>query len=135
MNSLEFFICKIELNFIGNTQRSPSREQFKLNEMNIKVLAGYNRFKSDNVFFRQVENTQAMIEYENMRFRRFLIYNSSRVSTMIDIENQIRHQFSVNNLIWKCPDFFRGKTQRSPSQEQSKYSNLNLQIVAVSNRL
>ncbi len=84
---------------MGNTQRSPSQEQFKLNEMNIKVLAGYNRFKPDNVFFHQVESTQAIIEYENMRFRRFLIYNSSRISTMNDIVNQIRHQFSVNNLI------------------------------------
>jgi hypothetical protein len=86
--------------------------------MNIKVLAGYNRFKSDIVFFSQVENTQAMIEYENTRFQRFLIYNSSRIFTMNDIVNQVRHQFSVNNLIWKCAIIFLGKTQRSPSREQ-----------------
>jgi hypothetical protein len=86
--------------------------------MNIKVLAGYNRFKSDIVFFSQVENTQAMIEYENTRFQRFLIYNSSRIFTMNDIVNQVRHQFSVNNLIWKCAIYFRGNTQRSPSREQ-----------------
>jgi hypothetical protein len=54
---------------------------------------------------------------------------------MKNVKDLIESKISVNNLIWRYAIYFRGKTQRSPSQEQSKYSNLNLQIVAVSNRL
>jgi hypothetical protein len=118
MNSLEFFICKIELNFIGKTQRSPSREQFKLNEMNIKVLAGYNRFKSDNVFFRKTEDSEVLIKYKEMLFRSFRNFNSSIISAMKNVKDLIESKISLNNLIWKCAIYIRGNTQRSPSREQ-----------------
>ena len=103
--------------------------------MKLKVLAGYNRFKSDNVFFSGVEVAETSDKYENKQFSSFQNCNSSINSMMNDIVKVLNLQFSVNNFIWKIADFFRGKTQRSPSRKQSKLSNLNLQIVAVSNRL
>ena len=103
--------------------------------MKLKVLAGYNRFKSDNVFLIEVKDAETSDKYENKQFPSFQNCNSSINSMMNDIVKPLKQQFSVNNFIWKFADFFRGKTQQSPSQEQSKLSNLNLQIVAVSNRL
>lgn len=103
--------------------------------MKQKVLAGYNCFKSDNIFFSEIEVAETSDKYEKKQFPIFHNCNSSINSMMNDSVKPLEQQFSVNNLIWKFDDFFRGKTQRSPSQKQNKLSNLNLQIEAVSNRL
>jgi hypothetical protein len=86
--------------------------------MNIKVLAGYNRFKSDSVIFRKTEDSEVLIKYKEMLFRSFRNFNSSIISAMKNVKDLIESKISVNNLIWKCAIYFRGNTQRSPSREQ-----------------